>query len=66
MPIPPRYKTSEEFTDALLTKSGIVAVPGNAYGKYVEGFFRVSIVCSEKEINECISRMKTDGFYFNK
>lgn len=66
MPIPPRYKSSQEFTDDLLETSGVVAVPGHAYGKYGEGFFRVSIVCSEEKIKECISRMKEDGFYFNK
>ncbi len=64
MPIPPRYKSSQEFTDDLLVKSGIVAVPGHAYGKYGEGFFRVSIVCSEEQIRECIDRMKQDGFYY--
>lgn len=64
MPIPERFKSSQEFTDALLEKSGIVAVPGDAYGKYGEGFFRVSIVCSEEQIKECIDRMKADGFSF--
>ena len=65
MPIPPRYKSSKEFTDDLMKKSGIIAVPGHAYGTYGEGFFRVSIVCSEEKIRECISRMKEDGFYYN-
>lgn len=64
LPIPKRFKTSQEFTDALLEKSGIVAVPGHAYGKYGEGFFRVSIVCSEEQITECIDRMKADGFSY--
>ena len=32
IPIPPRYKTAVEFTDDLLKKSGIVAVPGDAFG----------------------------------
>lgn len=64
MPIPPKYKSSQEFTNDLLETSGIVAVPGHAYGKYGEGFFRVSIVCSEKQIKECIERMKSDGFYY--
>jgi len=65
MPIPPRYKSSKEFTDDLMKTSGIIAVPGHAYGVYGEGFFRVSIVCSEEKIRECISRMKKDGFYYN-
>ena len=66
MPIPPRYATSKEFTDDLMKTSGIIAVPGHAYGTYGEGFFRVSIVCSEEKIIECLNRMKEDGFTFNK
>lgn len=65
MPIPPKYSTSKEFTDELLKTSGIVAVPGHAYGSYGEGYFRVSIVCSEEQIYECIRRMKEDGFYYS-
>lgn len=65
LPIPPRYKTSTEFTDDLLKKSGIVAVPGNAFGKYGEGFFRISIVCSDENLQKVIDRMKQDEFYFN-
>ena len=65
LPIPPRYKTSVEFTNDLMHKSGIIAVPGEAFGQYGEGFFRVSIVCSEEKITEVIRRMKEDGFYFN-
>ena len=64
LPIPPRYKTSKEFTDDLMYKSGIVAVPGDAFGKYGEGFFRISIVCSDESLKEVIERMKTDGFFF--
>ncbi len=65
LPIPPRYKTSVEFTDDLMHKSGVVAVPGDAFGKYGKGFFRASIVCPEEQIKEVIRRMKEDGFTFN-
>lgn len=64
LPIPPRYKTSKEFTDDLMKTSGVVMVPGNAFGKYGEGFFRISIVCSDENLLEVIERMKKDGFYF--
>jgi len=64
LPIPPRYKTSKEFTDDLMHKSGIIAVPGNAFGKYGEGFFRVSIVCSNENLQSVLDRMKEDGFHF--
>ena len=66
LPIPPKYKTSKEFTDDLMYKSGVIAVPGNAFGTYGEGFCRVSIVCDTDSLKEVIKRMKTDGFYFNK
>ncbi len=66
LPIPPRYKTSAEFTDDLLNISGIVAVPGDAFGEYGQGYCRVSIVCPDEQLKEVISRMKKDGFYYNK
>lgn len=62
--IPRKYKTSEEFCDDLLTKSGIVMVPGTAFGKYGQGFVRVSIVCSLEELQEVVKRMKEDGFTY--
>ena len=66
LPIPERYNTAQEFCDDLLQTSGIVAVPGQAFGQYGEGFFRVSIVCTKEQIIECFERMKADGFYFSK
>lgn len=65
LPIPQRYKTSKEFTDDLMYKSGVVAVPGDAFGGCGEGFFRISIVCSEENLYNVIERMKIDGFNFN-
>ena len=62
--IPPRYETSVKFCDELLEKSGIVTVPGNYFGKQGEGFFRVSYVCSEEELQTVFDRLKEDGFYY--
>ncbi len=64
--IPKRYKSSEEFCDELLTKSGIVTVPGTAFGKYGAGYIRVSMVCSIEELQEVVKRMKEDGFTYNE
>lgn len=64
LPIPARYKSSVEFTDDLMHKSGIVAVPGDAFGDYGKRFFRVSIVCPKEQIKEVFERMKADGFYW--
>ncbi len=64
MPVPPRFKSSSEFADELLYKSGIVVVPGEGFGEYGEGFFRVSIVCSEEQLYEIVRRMEEDGFFY--
>ena len=64
LPIPKKYKSSTEFANDLLEKSGIVVVPGEGFGEYGEGFFRVSIVCSEEELYEVVERMEEDGFFF--
>lgn len=64
LPIPPKYKTSKEFTDAVLQKSGVVLVPGSAFGKNGEGWVRMSIVAAEEQMYEVIRRLKEDGFYF--
>ena len=49
-PIPRKYKESYKFCEDILEKSGIVIVPGSAFGKYGEGFFRLSFVCSDEKI----------------
>ena len=64
LPIPKEYKTSEEFTSALLEKSGIVAVPGSAFGKFGEGYVRLSIVAPKDKLYEVIERMEKDGFKY--
>lgn len=66
LPIPPRYKSSKEFTDAVLNTSGVVLVPGNGFGDNGEGWFRISIVAKEEDMVEVIRRLKEDGFYFEK
>ncbi len=64
LPIPRKYKSSYEFCEDLLKTSGIVVVPGNAFGACGEGFFRLSYVCSDEQLQEVIARMKTDGFRY--
>lgn len=65
LPIPPRYKKSEDFTSDLLKKSGIVVVPGVGFGAFGEGFFRLSAVATDEQLKEVVTRMKQDGFTFN-
>jgi len=64
MPIPRKYDSSFEFCEDMLEKSGIVVVPGDAFGNCGKGFFRISFVCSDEKLAEVIERMKADGFKY--
>ena len=64
LPIPKKYNSSVKFCEDMLETSGIVVVPGNAFGKYGEGYFRISYVCSDEKLQEVIDRMKSDGFRY--
>ncbi len=65
LPIPKRYKSAFDFCEDVLKTSGVVLVPGNAFGVHGEGFFRLSFVCSDEQLQEVIDRFKADGFTFN-
>lgn len=64
LPIPRRYKSAFDFCQDVLRKSGVVLVPGNAFGQCGEGFFRLSYVCSDEKLQEVIDRFKADGFTY--
>ncbi len=64
LPIPRRYESSMKFCEEMLEKSGIVVVPGSAFGHNGEGYFRISYVCSDEKLQEVIDRMKADGFKY--
>ena len=64
LPIPRKYDSSFKFCEEMLEKSGIVVVPGDAFGKYGQGYFRISYVCSDEKLQEVIDRMKADGFRY--
>lgn len=64
LPIPRKYTSAFEFCRDVLRKSGVVLVPGNAFGEHGEGFFRLSYVCSDEKLQEVIDRFKQDGFYY--
>ena len=65
VPIPKRYSSCEAFSQDLLHTSGIVVVPGTAFGPNGEGFIRLSLVLPEAQLNEVFDRMETDGFRYD-
>lgn len=43
----PEGYTSEDFTYSLIEKAGVVVTPGNAFGRYGEGYVRIALVQPE-------------------
>lgn len=51
-------KSSKTASDELLTKAGVIAIPGSAFGANGEGYLRVSYANSEKNIISALQRIK--------
>ncbi|MDJ0735552.1 MAG: pyridoxal phosphate-dependent aminotransferase [Nostocaceae cyanobacterium] len=64
-PVPGGY-TSQEFTNLLLDKCGIVVPPGIGYGATGEGFFRIALTIPEESLREAIGRMKDAGIRYRE
>lgn len=64
LPIPRNYTSCEKFAEDVLEKSGVVLVPGTAFGKTGEGFVRLSVVNPKAELAEVIDRLEQDGFLY--
>ncbi len=59
--VPDGY-TSAGFATHLLTKTGIVATPGNGFGGAGEGYLRMALTVDSKRIKEVLKRIKGTGF----
>jgi LL-diaminopimelate aminotransferase len=60
----PKGMTSEEFVTVMLEKANVVVPPGNGYGQYGEGYFRVALTKDADTIKKCIKRMKDAGIRY--
>ncbi|KPJ67955.1 aminotransferase [candidate division WOR-1 bacterium DG_54_3] len=60
----PKGKNSASFTEQLLEKCGILAVPGNGYGPSGEGYVRFAITLPKERILEALGRMKKERIAF--
>lgn len=57
VPVPPGYD-STEFAELILEKAAVVITPGVGYGKYGEGYFRISLTLATERLDEAFTRMK--------
>jgi len=51
-------KSSLDIQNLLLNQAGVATVAGTSFGKYGEGFIRLSCASSDESIDEAISRIK--------
>lgn len=55
----PNGQPSYDFTVELLKNTGVAVIPGIAFGKYGEGYFRIALVQPEDRLKEAIKRIKS-------
>ncbi len=58
----PRGLSSKEFSTKLLTEAGIVVTPGTGFGRYGEGYARVSTTFNTERIIQAVERLKEAKF----
>jgi LL-diaminopimelate aminotransferase len=63
LPVPKGF-TSEEFATIMLEKAGVVVPPGNGYGAYGEGYFRIALTKDVETIKKALFRMKEAGICY--
>ena len=56
VPVPRGY-SSESFAEMVLEKAGVIITPGNGYGEYGEGYFRIALTVSSERMAEALERM---------
>jgi aspartate/methionine/tyrosine aminotransferase len=49
---------SKELSDYLLNEAGVAVLPGTSFGKYGEGYLRISFANSVENIEEALNRME--------
>jgi aspartate aminotransferase len=50
-------KKSKEFSDYLLNEAGVAVLPGTSFGKYGEGYLRISFANSIENIQKALDRI---------
>ena len=61
--IPAHYKDSESFTYDLFEKTGVLVVPGNAFGTQGEGYVRMALVQDDHTIEHALELMDQSGIF---
>lgn len=60
-PIPKGYESSEQFVLELMERSGVIVVPGTAFGSLGEGYVRFALVYPVEVIREAVEAVANSG-----
>lgn len=60
----PKSYNSSLFATYLLDKTGVIVVPGIGYGKYGEGYFRISLTTPFERLKEALKRIEKSGIRY--
>ncbi|MBQ8858122.1 MAG: aminotransferase class I/II-fold pyridoxal phosphate-dependent enzyme [Lachnospiraceae bacterium] len=60
-PIPEGFNSSEKFVLELMEKSGVIVVPGTAFGSLGEGYVRFALVYPVEVIKEAVQAIADSG-----
>ena len=60
-PIPEGHESSEKFVLELMEKSGVIVVPGTAFGSLGEGYVRFALVYPVEMIKEAVQAIAESG-----
>lgn len=61
--IPSHYSSSEIFVQDLFDKTGVLVVPGNAFGSEGEGYVRMALVQDDDTINKALNKMANSHIF---
>lgn len=61
--IPDKYKASFDFVDDLFNQTGILFVPGSAFGSYGEGFVRIALIQDIETIEKAFSLINKTNIF---
>lgn len=59
--VPEGYASSAEFALDLLEKTGVIVVPGSAFGRHGEGYVRMALVVPPERMQEVVRRIAESG-----
>ncbi len=60
-PIPEGFISSEEFVLELMEQTGVIVVPGTAFGSLGEGYVRFALVYPAEQIQEAVQAINESG-----